>query len=184
MLLGLASLSVWFAGGSAQLAWNAAAWTRQPWQLWSASLAHLSLAHVLVNLLALVLLALSGAWLRVGRSGTLALLLAWPLGTLALAWWPQVGLYSGMSGLLNGMLAVLCVHAILGAAPRTLSWFILGALALKLAREQAWSQPIAFDALWGFNVVYAAHLAGAVAGAVCGLAFEAVARLYRQRSQW
>jgi len=29
-------------------------------------------------------------------------------------------------------------------------------------------QPVAFDPSWGFNVVYAAHLTGTIAGAGCG----------------
>jgi hypothetical protein len=45
---------------------------------------------------------------------------------------------------------------------------------LKLIAERAWSQPVAFDPSWGSNVVYAAHLTGALAGGLCGL----VARIF------
>ncbi len=169
LLLGLASVAVWFAGDSGSLAWNAATWVRQPWVLWTASLAHLSGAHLLANLGALAVLAVLGATVQAGKAAALALLLAWPLATLALLWWPQITAYRGMSGLLNAMVAVLWAHTALGGAAKPLSFVIFAALGLKLLSEHAWSQPIAFDPNWGFNVVYAAHLAGAVAGALCGL---------------
>ena len=169
MLLGLASSGVWLSGSSAALAWHADSWLRQPWVLWTASLAHLSGAHLLANLAALAVLGVLGSTLRAGKVAAAALLLAWPLGTLALWWWPQVGGYSGMSGLLNAMAGVLWAHTALGAAARPISFVIFAALALKLLSEHAWSQPIAFDPNWGFNVVYAAHLAGALAGGACGL---------------
>ena len=165
---------VWLGGGHAALAWHAATWPREPWVLWTASLVHLSGAHLLANLVALALLTVLGALLQAGKPAALAVLLAaWPLGTLMLLAWPQIGGYSGMSGLLNAMAAVLWVHTLFHAA-KPVSFIIFAALAIKLLREHAWSQPIAFDPYWGFNVVYAAHLAGAGAGAVCGLVLEAV----------
>ncbi len=181
VLLGLASLSVWVSGAQAGLAWHSTTWAREPWVLWTASLVHLSGPHLLANLVALVFLGGIGALLQAGKTATLALLVAWPLGTLALAQWPQISAYSGMSGLLNAMVAVLWAHAACHAA-KPLSFIIFAALAIKLLGEHAWSQPIAFDPNWGFNVVYAAHLAGALAGALCGLAFEIAARAARKAS--
>ena len=179
LLLGLASMAVWFAHGSAALAWHAASWRGQPWVLWTASLAHLSGAHLSANLVALLVLAVLGTFLQARLGAVLALLLAWPLGTLALLCWPQVSSYSGMSGLLNAMVATLWAHATLGSASKPTSLLIFAALLLKLLGEHAWSQPIAFDPNWGFNVVYAAHLAGALAGAACGLACIALLSLRR-----
>lgn len=176
MLLGAASLLAWWFADQRVLAWHASTWAREPWVLWSASLVHLSGAHLVANLLALGLLAGLGTFLHAGRSAVLALLFAWPLGTLALLYWPQITGYSGMSGLLNSMVAVLWAHAIVHAA-KPLSFIIFGALAIKLLGEHAWSQPIAFDPNWGFNVVYAAHLSGALAGAVWGLLVQAPALL-------
>ena len=175
-VLGLTSIAAWYWGSAPNLAWQAALWPQRPWTLWSAGLVHLSGAHLLANLLALGVLAVLGACLHAGRAATLALLLAWPLGTLALLWWPQITAYSGMSGLLNAMAAVLWAHTALRGDTKPVSFVIFAALALKLASEHAWSQPIAFDPNWGFNVVYAAHLAGAMAGALCGLVLESVMR--------
>lgn len=174
-MLGLTSIVAWYSVVAPSLAWQAALWPHQPWTLWSAALVHLSGAHLLANLLALVVLAVLGACLHAGRAAALALLLAWPLGTLALVWWPQITKYSGMSGLLNAMAAVLWAHTALRGESKPVSFVIFAALALKLASEHAWSQPIAFDPNWGFNVVYAAHLTGALAGAICGLVVESVA---------
>ena len=168
-LLALASCAVWWSGGSAALTWKSAKWQAQPWTLWSASLAHLTFLHLFGNLLALAVLALLGVFLRAGRSAAGAVLLAWPLGTLALIFWPQVGGYSGLSGLLCAMLAVLWFHAASGQAGRMPSWVLALALALKLLSEHAWSRPIGYDPQWGFNVVYAAHLAGALCGVACAL---------------
>lgn len=166
--LGLSSVLVWVIGGSGRLAWRAASWQDAPWLLWTASLAHLSGPHLLANLAGLLVLGVLGAFLQARAGAVLALLLAWPLGTLALLWWPQISAYSGMSGLLNAMVAVLWAHCVLGSGSKPASFLILAALLLKLHGEHAWSRPIAFDPHWGFNVVYAAHLAGALAGAVCG----------------
>lgn len=133
--------------------------------LWTASLVHLSVAHLLVNLGGLLVLAVLGVFLRAQWPATLAVLLAWPLGTLALAWWPHVTWYAGMSGLLMAMLAVLCVQAAMHAGTRVASVVLLMVLLLKLLSERAWMQPLAFDPYWGFNVVNAAHLSGTLAGA-------------------
>lgn len=171
--LALASLFVAFNPYALTLVWHASAWPHHPWMLWTASLVHLSPAHLLVNLGALVVLAVLGSFLRAGWPATLAVVLAWPLGTLALAWWPEVTYYAGLSGLLMAMLAVLAVHAWI-VGPRGAAAVLFFVLALKLLTERAWSQPLAFDPYWGFNVVNAAHLAGALAGATCAAVIGAL----------
>ena len=81
-----------------------------------------------------------------------------------------------MSGLLMAMLAVLCVHA-WRPGSRIASSVLLAALALKLLAERAWSHPLAFDPAWGFNVVNAAHLTGALAGATSAMLVRLVMAL-------
>jgi rhomboid family GlyGly-CTERM serine protease len=175
-MLGLASAAVWLAGGwatgepgSGLLIWDALEWPQRPWTLWTASFVHLSGGHLLANLLALTALAVLGWSLRAGTAATVALLLAWPLGTLSLLLWPAVKQYSGLSGLVHAAVAVLWAHAALDEESKPLSFILFAALGLKLLTEHAWSLPLAFDVDWGFNVVYAAHLGGALAGAGCGL---------------
>jgi rhomboid family GlyGly-CTERM serine protease len=167
LALGLGSLYAWSGDRQYLLVWHTDGWAHHPWQLWTASLAHLSSAHLLINLAALLAMAVLGVFLQVGRSAVFACLLAWPLGTLALSLWPGIGYYSGMSGLLMAMLAVLAVFASTQAGTRGIGIFLLIVLGFKLLTEHAWSQPLAFDPRWGFNVVYAAHLTGALTGALC-----------------
>ena len=54
-------------------------------------------------------------------------------------------------------------------------------LLVKLRLERAWAVPIGFDSGWAFNVIYAAHLTGAVAGAALALLLEACHRLFGRR---
>ena len=181
LALGIGGLYAWSGGRQAWLVWHAEAWSYHPWQLWTASLAHLTAAHLLINLAALVALAILGGFMHAGRTAVAACLLAWPLSTLALVLWPEISYYSGMSGLLMAMLAVLAVHATTRSEARVSGMVLLCVLGFKLLSEHAWTQPMAFDPHWGFNVVYAAHLTGAVAGAVCAAALQSVNFLRRRR---
>jgi rhomboid family GlyGly-CTERM serine protease len=182
LALGLGSLYAWSGGRQALLLWHASGWAHHPWQLWTASLAHLSSAHLLINLAALLAMAVLGLFLQVGRSAVFACLLAWPTGTLALSLWPEITYYGGLSGLLMAMLAILAVFAAGRVATRGTGVVLLIVLAFKLLTEQAWTQPVAFDPRWGFNVVLAAHLSGAVAGALWAAAIGWLQLLRHQRS--
>lgn len=176
-LLGVLSVGLWLLGPPGHpaaplphfLAWEPAHWPQRPWMLWTASLVHLSGAHLVANLLALAAVGVLGAALHAGRSATLALFLAWPLGTASLLLWPGISQYRGLSGVIHAAVLALWAHAAINAIAKPLSFVLLAGVALKLAMEHAWNQPLAFDPDWGFNVVYAAHLGGAMAGAACGL---------------
>jgi hypothetical protein len=120
------------------------------------------------NLLAIGALAVTGAAVGAGRPAAMALLLAWPLGTLGLLLWPEVIRYYGLGGPIHAAAAVLGMHLARRPALKPFVPLLFAAMALKLLAERAWSQPVAFDPSWGFNVVYAAHLTGALAGAACG----------------
>lgn len=171
--LALASLVATNRANAAWLVWYASAWTHHPWMLWTSSLVHLSQWELLTNLGSLLVLAILGAFLQARWPATLAVLLAWPLGTLALRWWPQVHYAVGLSGLLMTMLSVLAVHAWRdGSRPAALLLSIV--VAFRLASEQAWAHPLAFDPISGVNVVNAAHLTGALAGAAAALVVRAV----------
>lgn len=170
-MLALASAEVWLRGPAAAsaLQWDAALWPGRPWTLWTASFVHRSGGHLLANLLALGALGVLGWSLRAGKAAALALLVAWPLGTLALLAWPEVRQYGGLSGLIHAAIAVLWADAALQRKAWPLSFIVFAGMVLKLLMEHAWSAPIAFDPGWGFNVVYASHLGGSLAGAVCGI---------------
>lgn len=156
--------------------WHAETGVFSPWTWWTAAFVHLSASHALVNLVALLcLLALGRLW-GLGRATVWAVLLAWPLTVASLALWPAVTHYAGLSGPLHALAAVLVVHRVAALWPhplhqaRGLTALALGlGLAVKLALEAAWRQPVAWDAAWGFHVVYAAHLNGALCGVLCAL---------------
>jgi membrane associated rhomboid family serine protease len=150
------------------LAWEAAGWAGQPWTLWTSAWVHTSLGNLGGNLLAMAGLGVAGAALGARRPAAIALLVAWPVSTLALLAWPEVTHYSGLGGPIHAAAAVLGVHLAARPAFKPFSPLLFAALGLKLLAERAWTQPVAFDPSWGFNVVYGAHLTGAVAGAACG----------------
>ncbi len=177
LLGGGAALGVWATGfvpplqsaAVHPLAWDAVHWVTRPWTLWTAAWVHTSAGNFAANLLALVALAVAGAALGAGRAAALTLLAAWPLGTLALLLWPQVTSYAGLGGPIHAAAAVLGVHLARHPTLKPLSTLIFAGLSLKLIAERAWSQPVAFDPSWGFNVVYAAHLTGAFCGGALGV---------------
>ena len=162
-------VSPWSALGTHLLAWDAKYWLREPWTLWTAAWVHSAGGNLAGNLLALLAVAVVGASLRVGRGAAVALLLAWPLATLGLKLWPALGGYHGLGGPIHAAVMVLWGHVAWRPELKPLSVVLFMAMALKLLLERAWLQPVAFDPSWGFNVIYAAHLTGALAGAAFGL---------------
>lgn len=170
--LALGSVLVWRLDLTAALAWQPAAWPTRPWLFWTGSLAHASGILLLANIVALAVLGVLGTALGAGRRASRAVLLAWPLGNLALLVWPSVTAYAGLSGLQCAMLAVLGLHA----AARPVGWLLLAFLLALLMLEQAWQQPTGYDPNWGFNVVYAAHLSGALAGLLAGIMLDVAGR--------
>ena len=187
-LLGAGSAAVaWISGVPAPwqditvhpLAWSAADWPREPWTLWTSAWVHTSAGSLGGNLLALMALAVVGAALHVDTGAAIALLLAWPLGTLALLAWPEITGYGGLGGPIHAAAMVLAVEVSHRPSFKAVSPLLFGGMAIKLIAEHAWSQPVAFDPSWGFNVVYAAHLAGAAAGSACGWAAQLASRSVR-----
>jgi rhomboid family GlyGly-CTERM serine protease len=176
-VLGAMSVAVWLATGAtaheplptSALLWHPTAWWQRPWTLWTAALVHLTGVHLAANLLALGAVAVLGRALDAGRPATLAVLVAWPLTTLTLLAWPQVGGYGGLSGLIHAQVLVLWSLLAIKNVASPLAIALLAGTAFKLLMEHAWSQPQAFDPNWGFNVVYAAHLGGALVGTGCGV---------------
>jgi hypothetical protein len=158
------------------LAWDAAGWAVRPWTLWTSAWVHTSAGSLGGNLLAVGALTVLGAALGAGRPAAIALLVAWPLGVLALLLWPEVTSYGGLGGPIHAAAMVLGTEVARRPALKPLSPLLFAGMGLKLLAEQAWAQPVAFDPSWGFNVVYAAHLTGAFAGAACGWVAGLVAR--------
>jgi rhomboid family GlyGly-CTERM serine protease len=182
-LLAVACMAIWLLPVDTQTAlhWRADRWLAQPWTLWTASLVHLSNTHLLLNLLALLCLAIIGWQAGCGRDEVVALLLAWPLSTGALLIWPQVQFYAGFSGLNHALALMIVAHAAMAwVARQDLSVIacLLGLLLLaKMLWERPWSEPLRADASFSFSVVQAAHLTGMLA-ALLAVALVYVARTF------
>ncbi len=179
LLLIAASGALWWAAvqgivSPQLLAWRAADWHAAPWTLWTGPLEHFALPHAIGNGLALAAIAALGSQLGAGPRDALALQLAWPLSTLGLLLWPQVGGFYGLSGVVHAATAILALRAITSPLTYRLGQALAVGLLFKLALERGWAMPVGFDANWGFNVVYAAHLTGAATGAALALILHAL----------
>ncbi len=168
-LLAVACVAVWLLPVELQIAlrWQAASWPQQPWQLWMASLAHLSGPHLLVNLLALLCLAIIGSHTGCRRDEVMAVLIAWPLSNLALLSWPQVQFYAGFSGLNHALAVMICAQSAMKFIVKhefsAIAFLLILMLLTKIFFEAPWSEPLRPDTSWGFSVVQAAHLTGMLA---------------------
>jgi rhomboid family GlyGly-CTERM serine protease len=147
----------------------------QLWRLLTGHIVHLSWGHTALNLTALLLIGLLFEdviapleWLAAALVAALAIDAGLYLGSAELRW------YVGLSGVLHGFVAFGAVkllrrRSVLGAA------LALGVLG-KIIYEQS-TGPIPLTAAGtGGPVVVAAHLYGALAGAVTALATRARGR--------
>lgn len=150
------------------------------WRLLTGNLAHLGPRHLALNLAGLALVAgLGGRALEGARGAVVAIaaMLGVGLGLLALE--PGVAWYVGLSGALHGLLAALVLDAVAERDDR--GWAV--ALGVALAAKLAWEQlagPLPFTAEAAAGpVIVAAHLHGAVAGALASVAWSLGARVRR-----
>lgn len=175
VLHAVASMLVWWAGDAWawELTWRADTWLSRPWTLWTTAWVHINTPHLIGNQLAVGALA-AAAWLMRPHAGaSLAWLVAWPLLPPMLLWWPQVGYYVGLSGLVHAAVAVLAMHLVLGEMcipkARRWGWMLLTGLAAKLLIERAWLWPVVWHDAADMSIVQVAHLSGAALGAVLAL---------------
>lgn len=170
--LALLALLAWPLPRTA-LDWQPALAWQQPWRAWSAAAVHLSLQHLLANLAGCAVLAWVGRRAALPRRAALAWLLAWPLtqlGLLLLA--PTLAHYSGLSGVLHAGAAVLGLCLLAATRPareRRIGLALLLGLGLKLVLEQPLGAPLRQVPGWDIAIAPAAHLSGALAGAICAL---------------
>jgi rhomboid family GlyGly-CTERM serine protease len=179
-LLAALLLPEWLGGTELRAAWRyerAAIEAGAIWRGVNGQFVHLDGGHALANAAGAILIwALVGPAFRV-PGWTLALL-ASVLGTAAGLWWfaPDVAWYVGGSGFLHGLLAAGAVRQAWGGDP--LARIVVAVLCVKLGWEQWVGPPGAGDAAATPPVVVAAHLYGAVSGALVGaLAAMSVRRL-------
>jgi hypothetical protein len=166
------SMLVWWMGdGLGQwMTWRADDWLQRPWTLWTSAWVHRNTPHLIGNQLAVGALAAMAWVLRPDARAALAWVLAWPLIPLCQRWWPLVGHYVGLSGLVHAAVAAVAVQLLMDRArvPQIRRWGGVLALGLgvKLVLEQAWARPVVWSDNLGISVVQSAHLVGACAGAL------------------
>lgn len=183
--LALLCIAVWLLPVDWQIAlrWHSDVWAQQPWTLLTASLTHLSDVHLLVNLVALVCLAIIGEHIGAGAQDALALLMAWPLVHLALLLWPEIRFYAGFSGLNHALAGILVARSAINLVVKrrvcVIMLVLTPMLLAKLIWESSWAQPLRADTALGFTVVQAAHLTGFVGGLLAVLWVSAGAQLAR-----
>lgn len=175
-LHGTASMLVWWMGEplASVTIWRDQGWMNRPWTWWTSAWVHMNTPHLISNQLAVGALAAMAWVLRPDQWAALAWSLAWPLVALALPWWPQVGYYAGLSGLIHAAVAVVAVDLLTqpDSVPKARRWggLLAAGLVVKLVFEQGWHWPVVWSEGLGISVVQAAHLVGAVAGAAVMLA--------------
>lgn len=176
VLHAVASMLVWWIGErlSGRLLWRATDWDERPWSLWTSAWVHINTQHLISNQLTVGALAAMVWVLKPGLRASLAWLLTWPVIPLVLPYWPHIGYYAGLSGLIHAAVAVIGVSLVAGQSqvPMARRWglMLLGGLLVKLLFERGWHWPVVWSDNLGISVVQAAHLVGAVTGLLAMLA--------------
>lgn len=141
------------------------------WRLVSGHFVHLGWSHLALNMFGFVLISyLVAAQFSVTQWCVIA---AMTVATIDAGFWylqPQLIWYVGLSGVLHGLLAAGAINGI--RMRQQEFWLIAVFLVGKLTYEQMLGPLPGSENSTGGSVVVAAHLYGAVGGAVAGLYFS------------
>ncbi len=137
------------------------------WRLLSGHIVHLGWSHFFLNGVGLLLIA----YLVAPRFTTLQWLIVTIVSIAGIdigfwIWQPQLIWYVGLSGLLHGYLAAGAADGI--RTGQVDYWLISAFLLVKLTYEQLVGPLPGSEGTTGGNVVVAAHLYGAIGGALIG----------------
>jgi rhomboid family GlyGly-CTERM serine protease len=151
------------------LDWQPELMGSQPWRWWTAAWVHWSNGHRWANLLGTLLVATLGWRAFCDRADALAWFAAWPLTHLALGLQPRLLHYGGLSGVLHAGVVVAAIGLVQRerGLRRAVGLAILAGVALKVLLEQPWLGPLRQAPGWDIAIAPAAHLSGALAGALC-----------------
>ena len=148
----------------------------QVWRLITAHLVHLGWAHLWPNLLALLLISgLLEEFLSPFEWAVASLVTGFAISAGLYLFQPDTHWYVGLSGVLHGLVACGAIVMIRARAVGLGVGLGLG-LTLKLLWEVVYGPVPLTAASVGGAVVVAAHLYGAIAGALTGLAFTVMRR--------
>ncbi|MCE4557428.1 rhombosortase [Roseateles cellulosilyticus] len=162
--LALLCLLAWPAPREA-LDWQPALAAHEPWRAVTAAFVHWTPIHLAANLAGCAVLALLGHRAGLGRSETLAALVALPLTQLALLLRPDLLRYAGLSGVLHGLAAIAALTLLTHRGrDRWIGVAVLAGLVAKLVLEQPLGPALRATPGFDFAVAPFAHLAGALAG--------------------
>ncbi|MDO9091265.1 MAG: rhombosortase [Rubrivivax sp.] len=171
-----AVLALWLP--AAQLDWQPELAASEPWRAFTAAWVHWSTLHLGTNLLAAAVVGAYGLSAQVPRLMTWAWLAAWPLTHLALVVKPDLAHYGGLSGVLHGGVAIVCLWLLVRArgGRRAVGAAVSLGLVIKLASEQPWGPALQQSPEWDIAVAPIAHSTGALAGLLCGALALALTR--------
>lgn len=181
LLLALAVLAIAALPLADALEWRRGLLATQPWRVFTGHWVHLGWTHAAVNAAALVLMAwLYARWLDVrslayvlvGASLGISLLLAWTM--------PQLAWYRGLSGVLHALFFAGALLWLVDGQQRDrwIAALLLAGGAVKLAFEGGWQfdAPLPWSDWLAAPMVPQAHLAGAMIGLVCAALLMALRR--------
>jgi rhomboid family GlyGly-CTERM serine protease len=175
LLIGALCLALWL-GGDAARDWGrydrSGLEAGQLWRLLTGHLVHLGWGHLWPNLLALLLIGgLVEEFLEPLEWFAVVIVAALGIDAGLYALNPDVRWYVGLSGVLHGVVACGALMMLRSGRLRMGAVLALG-VAAKLAFEQI-RGPVPFtQASVGGAVIVAAHLYGAVSGALAAVAFD------------
>jgi len=151
--------------------WEPASAWHQPWRWWSAAWVHWSDGHRWANAVGALLVAALGWRAGCDRYDSVAWFIAWPLTHVGLLLQPALAHYGGLSGVLHaGVVVAACSLWHRERGTRRLLGAAIGVgVVLKVLLEQPWQRPLHRLPGWDIDIAPAAHLSGAMAGAVCAL---------------
>ena len=182
VLMGGALLGWWLP--SAWLDWQPDRAIAEPWRAWTAAFVHWSPLHLGSNLLAAAIVGAYGVAAQVPRAQAVAWFAAWPLGHLGLLLKPDLAHYGGLSGVLHGGVAIVCLWLLVAArgGRRAVGAAVAFGLAIKLVSESPWGPVLQRSDEFDIAVAPIAHATGAIAGLLCGALALAATRTWVQRS--
>jgi len=183
VLLALLAAAGWSVQREA-IDWQPALAFEQPWRAFSAIGVHYSVRHLLANLGGVAAIGVLGVAAGAPLRAAWAWAAAWPLTQFGLRLEPTLLHYGGLSGVLHAGVAVVAITLLWppGASiPRWVGIALLGGLVLKVMLEAPWGAPLRYPGGIDIAVAPLAHASGLVAGLLCAIVGQLVARAAKNR---